>query len=252
MGRARTFAARSGRLALDAVLPPRCIACEEAVDAQGQLCAVCWGKLRFIEPPHCECCGLPFDYDPGSGTLCAACVEETPVFGHARSVLVYDDGSRDLLLPFKHADRIDAAPTYGAWLARAGVDLLAGADMVVPVPLHRCRLFRRRYNQAALLAHAAGRAAARPVAPDFLRRKRNTPVQGGLTRPQRAANVRGAFEVRAGGRASLGGRGVVLVDDVMTTGATAAACARSLLRAGAAHVDVLTLTRVVRTGAEAI
>lgn len=252
IGRARTLAARAGRAALDALLPPRCIACDEAVAAQGQLCAACWRRLRFIEPPHCACCGVPFDYDPGDGARCAACLASPPPYRHARAVLVYDDGSRELLLPLKHADRTDAAPTYGAWMARAGAALFADADLVVPVPLHRRRLFARRYNQSALLAAAVARASGCRAVPDLLRRTRHTPPQGGLNANQRAANVRGAFQVRADRKPLVRDRGVVLVDDVLTTGATAAACVHGLLRAGAAHVDVLTLARVVRAGAETI
>ncbi|MDA1133127.1 MAG: double zinc ribbon domain-containing protein, partial [Proteobacteria bacterium] len=135
IGQAQALAARAGRAALDALLPPRCIACDEPVAAQGQLCAACWSRLRFIAPPHCACCGVPFDYDPGDGALCAGCIASPPAYRSARAVLVYDDGSRDLILPLKHADRTDAAPTFGAWLARAGAELLAEAAIVAPVPL---------------------------------------------------------------------------------------------------------------------
>ena len=237
---------------LDALLPPRCVSCEAPVESQGRLCADCWGKVRFLEEPMCACCGVPFEFAHGAGTLCGACAATAPRFRRARSVFVYDDGSREIVLRFKHADRTDAAPVFGAWLARAGAAMLARAEVVAPVPLHRARLFRRRYNQAALLANAAGRAAGVAVAADLLQRVRNTPVQGGLSRVQRYANVRGAFRVRPGRRAAVDGRVVVLVDDVMTTGATADSCARALLGAGAVHVDVLTLARVVSTGADTI
>ena len=195
----------------------------------------------------CDRCGLPFEYDAGPDAVCGACAANAPAYRQARAVLAYDDGSRELLLPFKHADRIDAAPTFGGWLARAGARLLAEADIVTPVPLHRWRLFRRRYNQSALLALAAGRVAGRPVLPDLLKRTRRTRSQGGLSRKQRTRNVQGAFAVPERSRPAVRDRAVVLVDDVLTTGATVTACSRVLLRAGAARVDVLTLARVVRT-----
>ncbi|WP_448202814.1 double zinc ribbon domain-containing protein [Azospirillum sp. sgz302134] len=232
---------------LDALLPPRCLCCGGSVDRQGGLCAGCWGTLTFIAAPVCACCGVPFEFAVAGETLCGACMAEPPPFGRARAVLVYDDGSRPLVLGFKHGDRIHAADAYGAWMARAGAELLADADLLAPVPLHRWRLFRRRYNQAALLARATGRRAGVPVVPDLLLRRRATPSQGGLDRKGRAKNVKGAFLLRPGVKARVEGKRVVLVDDVLTTGATLAECARVLRRAGAARVDVLTLARVVKT-----
>jgi ComF family protein len=161
-------------------------------------------------------------------------------------VLRYDDASRDLVLAFKHADRTDGAPAYGAWLARAGADLVADADAIAPVPLHWTRLFSRRYNQAALLALALGTHAGLPVVPDLLIRRRRTPSQGRMSATGRARNVAGAFSLNARRLAFLEGRRILLIDDVLTTGATVESCARVLLRGGAAAVDVLTLARVVR------
>jgi ComF family protein len=164
--------------------------------------------------------------------------------------LVYDEGSRALVLGFKHGDRLHAAATFGAWVARAGMELLADADLVAPVPLHRWRLLRRRYNQAALIAGAAtktpGTAGTGPVhIPDLLIRMRATPIQGGLGAAARARNVAGAFRLNARYADRVKGARVVVIDDVLTTGATVSACARVLRRGGAARVDVLTLTRVV-------
>ncbi len=192
----------------------------------------------------CGACGFPFDFDLGAGALCGECARRLPPFHRARAVLRYDDGSRDLVIAFKHRDRTDAAPAYGAWMARAGAELLEDADLLVPVPLHRMRLIQRRFNQSALLAHALAARSGVACAPDALIRTRPTPSQGQFSRAARFRNVQGAFKVRRAG--DIGGRRIVLVDDVLTTGATASACARTLLRAGADSVDVLTLARVVR------
>jgi ComF family protein len=236
--------ALAGALAL--VLPPRCLACGEAVESVGTLCAACWSRLRFLAPPHCAACGYPFEFDPGPGALCGACLREPPAFERARAVVVYDEASRPLVVAFKHGDRTDAAGAYGAWMARAGAELLADADLIAPVPLHRLRLLYRRYNQSALLAHAIGAASGVPVAPDLLVRRRHTPSQGRLSVAERQRNVRGAIAVRRRLADGLRDKRVLLVDDVLTSGATAETCARALLRAGARAVDVLTLARVVR------
>jgi ComF family protein len=233
-------------LALNALLPPRCLACGGAVERPGALCPVCWEAVDFLGPPLCAGCGYPFEFDLGDGALCGACVREAPDFDRARAVMRYDELSKRLLIGFKHADRTEGAPAYGAWLARAGAELLAEADLIAPVPLHWLRLFSRRYNQAALLAQALGRRAERPVVQDLLQRRRHTPPQGRLSAPARRRNVAGAFAVRPAHKDRLQGRRVLLVDDVMTTGATAAACARVLRRGGAGAVDVLVLARVIR------
>jgi ComF family protein len=244
----------AGRLALDALLPPRCLACGGGVDAQGALCAACWQNINFLGPPCCSRCGLPFPYDAGAGVECADCIAHPPPFERARAVFAYDDHSRRLILAFKHADRLHGMPAFGRWLARSGADLLAEADLVAPVPLHWTRLFRRRFNQSALLAQAAVAAwlphgvphgpSAPVFAPELLVRRRRTRSQGHLSRLQRAENVRGAFALKPG--AEVAGKRVLLVDDVLTTGATIEACARVLKRAGAARIDVLTLARAMR------
>jgi ComF family protein len=190
-------------------------------------------------------CGFPFEFDTEDGALCAACQARPPVFDRARAVLRYDAASRGMLLAFKHADRTDLAPYLGRWLARAGAEVLAEADIVAPVPLHWTRLFSRRYNQAALLARAAAKEAGRPFLGDILvRRRRTQPQRSGLA--ARTRNVAGAFAVPRGRRRTVEDRRVLLVDDVRTTGATLEACARALKAAGAKGVDVLTLALVVR------
>jgi ComF family protein len=234
----------TGRL-VDAVLPPRCLKCGVLVEAQGSLCLTCWPQLRLLAPPCCACCGFPFDSDLGVA-LCAACMAQPPRYARARSVLAYDDGSRDLILAFKHADRADLAIAFARWMARAGVELLAEADLIAPVPLHWRRLLFRRYNQAALLAIAVGRLSGRPVRPDLLRRHRATPKQGHLSRSARRRNVQGAFRLPEKYQSLVAGKRVVLIDDVITTGATVESCARLLLEGGAAAVDVLALAQVIR------
>jgi ComF family protein len=238
---------RTGTALLDLVLPPRCIACGEEVDAVNALCVACWRKLTFLGEPCCACCGLPFAHDLGAGALCGACAEARPAYDRARSALRYDDGSRGLILAFKHGDRLHGAPAFGDWMRRAGAALLADADLLMPVPLHWTRLLSRRYNQAALLAYAVHRAGGPRVAPDWLIRRRRTPSQGEFGPEGRLRNVRSAFALKAG--KSVRGLKIVLVDDVLTTGATLEECARVLKRAGAAGVDALALARCLRTAA---
>ncbi len=238
--------ARLARSALNAVLPARCMLCGAMVAEDGALCAACWDGLHFLAPPACACCGYPFEYEVPSESLCAACQRRLPQFDRARAVFAYDDASRSLILSFKHADQTHQAPAFGRWLARAGTALVADADLLVPVPLHRWRLFVRRFNQAALLAYALGRESGKPVAADLLRRRRWTRSQGRMSRTARIRNVRGAFAVREEWRERLRGARILLLDDVQTTGATVEECARVLKRAGATRVDVLTLARVIR------
>ncbi|MGE5202102.1 MAG: double zinc ribbon domain-containing protein [Acidobacteriota bacterium] len=240
----RALLRRASRALLDLLLPPRCLACGEEVSEPQALCAACWRKVTFLGEPCCACCGLPFDYDLGSGTLCGACTRAPPTYDRARSALRYDEGSRRLVLSFKHGDRLNGAPAFGEWMRRAGAGLLADADLLVPVPLHWSRLLRRRYNQAALLAYAIRAQGGPAVAPDALRRRRRTPSQGKFGPEERRRNVRHAFVLKSG--MSVVGLKMVLIDDVLTTGATVEECARTLKRAGAARVDVLTLARSLR------
>ncbi len=230
--------------ALNVALPPLCPACRELVGGNG-LCASCWSKLSLIAPPYCERLGIPFVYDPGPGVLSMEAIADPPAYHRARAAVRYDDIARTLVHSLKYGDRLDLAPTAGRWMARAGRELLADADALVPVPLHWRRLWARRFNQSALLAKAICETTGVPVATNALKRVKATAQQVGLSQKERASNVQGAFRVSPEGRAEVKGRRLVLIDDVLTSGATADACARSLLRAGASNVDVVVFARVV-------
>lgn len=238
---------QAGRKVLDFLYPSLCIGCRAQVAEPGSLCAPCWQNIDFLDGPACQCCGLPFDLDPGSDTLCAACLADPPSFDRARAVMRYDEKSRGPILALKHADRLDLVPGFARWLDRAGRTLLDECDVIMPVPLHRGRLWSRRYNQAAELARSLGILAGKPFEPMALRRVRATPSQGAMPSARaRRRNMRGAFQVPSEQQTIVKGRAVLLVDDVLTTGATADACARTLKRAGVTKVSILALARVVR------
>ena len=234
----------TARAALDIALPTLCVACREPVAGDG-VCAACWAKLSFIEPPYCARLGVPFVYDPGPGILSMQAIADPPAYHRARAALRYDDVARTLVHALKYHDRTDLAPVMGRWMARAGRELLKEADLLVPVPLHWRRGFSRRFNQSGALAREIQRNSGVTVSRDALHRVRPTEHQIGLSRKERAANVQGAFKVAPERRAEIQGRRVILIDDVLTSGATVDACARALLRARAAQVDVLVFARVV-------
>ncbi len=247
VGKLNRMVRGAGRAFLDLVLPPLCLKCREPVAEPQSVCATCWNALRFLSAPHCAQCGLPFPHALGEGIKCAACIARPPPFLRARAALAYDDASRDLILSFKHGDRLEAVPLFARWIVAAGGDALAAADILVPVPLHWLRLASRRYNQAAVLAHAISKLTSIPVETSALVRTRRTPSQGEMPSARaRAKNVVRAFAVAENAKPHLSGRKIVMVDDVLTTGATLSACTKVLNRAGAASVSVITLARVVR------
>src|SRR6202167_352710 len=210
------------RTALDLALPPLCAACREPVDGKG-LCPACWSKLSFITRPYCERLGIPFVYDPGPGILSMEAIAPPPAYNRARAAVRFDEVSRALVHALKYSDRLDLAPMMGRWLGHAGRELLAEAD-AVPVPLHWRRRWARRFNQSAMLAAAVFAESGVPVAADALRRMKATAQQVGLSRSERAANVQGAFRVPPEGKAAVVGRRLILVDDVLTSGATVEGC----------------------------
>src|SRR4051794_29590193 len=231
-------------LAVDVALPRLCAACREPVGGEG-LCAACWAKVAFIAPPYCERLGIPFPYDPGAGVLSMEAIADPPAYRRARAAVRYDDVARSLVHALKYGDRLDLAPVMGRWMANAGQELTRAANAIVPVPLHWRRQWARRFNQSALLAEIISHATGVPVAHAALKRVKATPQQVGLSQSERALNVQGAFRVPAESKGTIAGQKLVLVDDVLTSGATVDACARALLRAGAASVDVLVFARVV-------
>jgi ComF family protein len=242
---AAQFFASSGRAFVQTVLPPVCLACRKPAGADGGLCPKCWQGAGFIERPYCERLGTPFAYDSGMPLISPAAFADPPAFDRARAVMRFSDVARDLVHLLKYGDRLDLVKPFASWMARAGDELLHEADALVPVPLHWTRLFQRRFNQSAELARAISRRKSISVIDDALERVRATPPQVGLARDERAKNVHGAFSIGKSARSKVKGKRIVLIDDVLTTGATANSCARVLRRAGAARIDVLTLTRVV-------
>lgn len=234
---------------LDLLLPPRCLGCGHPVEEQGRLCAECWSALAFLGGRQCRVCGVPMPEVSAEAPLCGPCQDAPPAFERARAALQYEGSGRRLVLRFKHGDRLDGAGTYAGWMARVGAELLAGAELIVPVPLHRWRLVGRGYNQSAVLARALGRRSGKPVLVDALVKSRATQSQQLLGAAERRRNIT-ADLFRLGGAAPdrVAGCRILLVDDVLTTGSTVDSCAKALLAAGATGVDVLTLARVVQRG----
>lgn len=231
---------RAAAGAVDFLLPLRCLCCDRRVSSADGLCGRCWQKMPFFEKPWCYRLGTPFSYDMGEGAWSPRAIAAPPVFERLRSVAYYEGPARELVRALKFSGRRELAAPMGRWMARAGAELLGADAVLVPVPLHWTRLIGRRFNQSADLAKAVARASGCRFEPSLLRRGRRTRQQIGLTAEDRRKNVRTAFKILDDDLADLQGRRVVLVDDVITTGSTVSACCRTLLRAGAASVDVLT------------
>lgn len=236
------------RRTLDLLYPPSCPLCLAATAEHDALCARCWSALPLLERPYCERLGLPFPVDLGGPLLSVEAMSNPPVFQRARAAVRYEGGARALAHRLKYGDRTELARLLARMMMRAGQDLMRDADLIVPVPLHFGRLWARRFNQAATLSAELSRLGGVPWEPLLLERRKRTRPQVGLSRAARADNLQGAFAVATRRAPALEGRRVLLVDDVLTTGATANACARALLRAGARDVDVLVFARVVLGG----
>lgn len=246
--RLRSGARRVARHALDLALPPQCLACAKPVADPGALCVACWSGLKVIERPYCEKLGTPFPADFGPGLISPKALANPPATGRIRAVARFDGTARELVHRLKYGDAVHLSRAMGDMMARAGRELLDGQALVVPVPLHRGRLWRRRFNQSALLARAIAASSDAGLALDAVERIKATRPQVGLSAAQRSENLAGAFRVAENGKAEIAGRRVVIVDDVLTTGATVDRLARLIRRAGAISVDALVFAVVVNEG----
>ncbi|MDZ7905709.1 MAG: ComF family protein [Cypionkella sp.] len=234
---------------LHAIYPPQCINCGDGVVSDFGLCADCWKGTPFISGTVCEACGAPLmrGEDAGAQHLhCDDCLTIARPWAAGRAALVYKDNARSMVLALKHGDRMDLARPAGDWLKRAASDILLPDMLVAPIPLHWTRLFKRRYNQAALLSARLAKLARLDHCPDLLTRARQTESQDGRGRDGRFVNVQGAFTPTPAEAARIAGRHILLVDDVMTSGATFSAATEACLAAGAKSVRIVALARVVK------
>ncbi len=229
---------------IDTLYPPRCLACTAATDQPHGLCPACWRETHFISGTTCRTCGVPLVGEAGAEDVCGSCTRHPPAWDRGAAAVIYAGAGRRVVLALKHGDRLDMVGPLAGWMATAGAGLLAEADLIAPVPLHWRRLLMRRYNQSAELARRLGRLSGKPVCTDLLVRRRATVPQEGMNRATRAANQAGAVGIARRHAGRVAGRRVLLIDDVMTTGATLGGCADALKAAGAAGVDVLVLARV--------
>jgi predicted amidophosphoribosyltransferase len=228
----------------DLIFPPRCLACPEPTDAPHGLCPACWRDTHFLAGPACGKCGVPLVGATGPDDLCETCLRHPPAWDRGRAALLYEGVGRQAILSLKHGDRLDLVGPLAGWMAAAGRELIAEADVIAPAPLHWRRLVKRRYNQSAELAKRIGRLTDTPVVVDLLTKTRPTVPQEGMDRRTRAANQAGAYAVTPRRLDAVRGKAVLLVDDVLTSGATLSACAEAARAAGAVWVDVLALARV--------
>ncbi|VAV86888.1 Competence protein F homolog, phosphoribosyltransferase domain; protein YhgH required for utilization of DNA as sole source of carbon and energy [hydrothermal vent metagenome] len=229
---------------VDAVLPAQCISCHQLTREPGRLCFDCWDELSFIDHPLCDRMGTPFAFDPGKGIVSARALAQPPVWSRARAAVEFNDMSRKLIHALKYHDRHEVAGMMSQSMNRAGSELLATADLIIPVPLYRFRQWQRRFNQSAALARQIAIDTGIAYQSDILLRSRSTRQQVGLKGAERRNNVKGAFVVDENKSGELHGAKVVLVDDVITTGATVGACSQALLTAGCQQVDVLSFALV--------
>ncbi|KXF79388.1 amidophosphoribosyltransferase [Paramesorhizobium deserti] len=242
---ARGIAARLAAQVSGLLFPPQCAGCGREVADPGTVCGRCWSHLRFIDRPYCAVMGTPFAHDLGENFLSAEAIADPPPFRRARAAVIHDGIPRRMIVGLKYHDQTNLAPWMAKWMVRAGGEMIADCDVIVPVPLHPLRFWSRRFNQAAELARAVARISEKPLEPEALIRVKRTRQQVGLLATERQRNVSGAFRVPQGEEIKVRGRNILLVDDVYTTGATVKAATRALMRARAASVDVLTFSRVL-------
>jgi ComF family protein len=232
---------------LDQLIPPACLLCRRLTSVSNVVCADCWRNLQFITPPYCAVSGVPFMYSLGPGAVSADVIAHPPVYDLARAALVYDGAARQLISRLKFSDQLNIATPLGHWMSVTGAEILQQSQLIIPIPLRRKRLWQRRFNQAALLAKVISRLSKVPLENHALIRSRPTDRQLGKSRSARLRNVAGAFLVPPESRPAIDGRTIILIDDVLTTGATANAAAKALKSAGACHVAVLTAAMVTQT-----
>lgn len=225
---------------VETLYPAVCLICHAATENPDSLCAGCWKKLRFIEAPVCQRLGVPFPVDLGKEMVSPAALADPPNFDRARAAVLYEGGARQLVHRLKYQDQHNLAKGMAHMMVRAGSDLLDEADVIIPVPLHVTRLWRRRFNQSMLLARYLSHITEKPCDPFLLLRVKRTAPQYSHTRSQRKEALKGAFRVHTERRDQIDQRRILLIDDVLTTGATVNAATKVLLRAGAQAVDVLT------------
>jgi ComF family protein len=241
----KAWGRRLWRRVIDFVAPPKCLVCREAVLEPASLCLSCWANLKHIDAPYCNVLGTPFAYDQGEGAISPAALADPPNWDRARAAVAYDEASRGLVHALKYRDTMEAGLLMARLMARAGRPVIQEAAVIIPVPLHRFRLWSRRFNQAAFLAQQISRQFAKPYLTDVLQRSRASRSQVGLSFETRRKNVAKVFHVKPEAAGHMTGRRILLVDDVLTTGATAGSCAAVLKKAGAAQVDVLTFALVL-------
>lgn len=241
----KSLARSAASFSANLLFPPVCAGCRRIVSQPGSLCAQCWRRLRFLEQPWCAVMGTPFSHEMGAGIVSADAIANPPPFDCARAAVAHGGIARRMVHGLKYGDRTDLAPWMARWMIRAGREFLNDADLIVPVPLHRLRFVRRRFNQSAELARSVARLTGVPFSPDVVLRVKPTRQQVGLGLRQREDNVRGAFAVAPDKEIEVTGRRIVVVDDVYTTGATVYAVARALRKARPARIDVLTFARVL-------
>ncbi len=231
---------------VDFLLPPRCLLCYERSLDPTSVCANCWKDLNFISDPLCMTCGIPFDYQMGESFSCVTCLDFPPRFRKMRSAVIYNDASRQLIMNFKHGDMLQLVPLLSKWMFLAGQNIIHPNHLIIPVPLHKKRLLKRQYNQAALLANHIAKSAGIPKENEALVRIRYTESQGKKNHKERVKNIQSSIEVHPDFRTQLAGKHILLIDDVYTTGATIDECCKALHMAGVESIDVLAFARAVK------
>lgn len=233
--------------ALSIVYPTQCVLCATQVEQTGGLCGGCWKETPFIEGLSCDACGAPLPGHEMGRAHCDDCLKTPRSWKAGRAAFVYEGNGRRVILALKHGDRTDLAKPAALWLSHAGRDILSEKTLLVPVPIHWTRLLRRKYNQAAEISRALSYLTALPMCQDALLRNKRTTTQNGMTVAERQANMAGAISANPKRLQMLEGRRVCLIDDVMTSGATLAACTNAAYKAGADQVFVMVLARVAKT-----